>query len=65
MATELNRRTALILVGAGALSLARPLAAQDRALRLAFIPQENPDKLLGDIESIAGWLTDECLSKDL
>ncbi|MGB0506983.1 MAG: phosphate/phosphite/phosphonate ABC transporter substrate-binding protein [Pikeienuella sp.] len=26
-------------------------------LTLAFIPQENPDKLLGDIETITGWLS--------
>ena len=28
-------------------------------LRLAFIPQENPDKLLGDIEAITAWLASE------
>jgi len=37
-------------------SLATPLVAQDATLRLAFIPQENPEKLLGDIEAITGWL---------
>lgn len=59
MAIHLNRRTMLALTGAGAVSLATPLAAQDTALRLAFIPQENPEKLLGDIEAISGWLASE------
>ena len=34
------------------------LAAIDR-LTLAFIPQENPDKLVGDIEVITGWLSEK------
>ncbi|MEN8676547.1 MAG: phosphate/phosphite/phosphonate ABC transporter substrate-binding protein [Alteriqipengyuania sp.] len=55
----MNRRTMLALAAAGAVSLATPLAAQDTALRLAFIPQENPEKLLGDIEAISGWLASE------
>ena len=59
MAIHMNRRTMLALAGAGAVSLATPLAAQDTALRLAFIPQENPEKLLGDIEAISGWLASE------
>ena len=59
MAIHLNRRTMLALAGAGAVSLATPLAAQDTALRLAFIPQENPEKLLCDIEAITGWLASE------
>ena len=59
MAIHLNRRTMLALAGAGAVSLATPLAAQDTALRLAFIPQENPEKLLGDIEAITGWLSEQ------
>ncbi len=44
--------TAFALVGAPALAQAQPL-------RLAFIPQENPEKLLGDIEVITAWLSDE------
>jgi phosphonate transport system substrate-binding protein len=56
MAIHMNRRT---MLAAGAVSLATPLAAQDTALRLAFIPQENPEKLLGDIEAISGWLASE------
>ncbi len=59
MAIHLNRRTVLILGGASAVTLATPLAAQDDRLRLAFIPQENPEKLLGDIEAITGWLASE------
>ncbi|EAQ23314.1 phosphate/phosphite/phosphonate ABC transporter substrate-binding protein [Salipiger marinus] len=59
MAIHMNRRTMLALASAGAVSLATPLAAQDTALRLAFIPQENPEKLLGDIEAITGWLASE------
>ena len=59
MAIHMNRRTMLALAAAGAVSLATPLAAQDTALRLAFIPQENPEKLLGDIEAITGWLASE------
>ena len=34
------------------------LAAIDR-LTLAFIPQENPDKLVGDIEVITSWLSEK------
>jgi phosphonate transport system substrate-binding protein len=59
MAIQVNRRTAVMLAGASALALGTPLVAQDRALRLAFIPQENPEKLLGDIEAITGWLAEE------
>ena len=32
----------------------RPAFAQSDRLRLAFIPQENPEKLLGDIDAISG-----------
>ena len=59
MAMHVNRRTALLLASASAMSLATPLTAQDVRLRLAFIPQENPEKLLGDIEAITGWLASE------
>lgn len=59
MAIPMNRRTALILSGASAMTLATPLVALDRRLRLAFIPQENPEKLLGDIEVVTAWLADE------
>lgn len=59
MRAEPNRRTILMLSGAGLMSLATPLLSQNRALRLAFIPQENPDKLLGDIQAITEWLSTE------
>ena len=55
----LTRRNMLALASAGAISLASPLIAQDTPLRLAFIPQENPDKLLGDIEAITRWLSEQ------
>lgn len=55
----MNRRTALFLSAASALALATPLFAQESPLRLAFIPQENPEKLLGDIKAVTAWLADE------
>ncbi len=59
MQVRLNRRSLLALSAAGALSLGTPLAAQETSLRLAFIPQENPDKLLGDIAAITNWLAEQ------
>lgn len=59
MPIHLNRRSVLLLASAGILALATPLIAQDRVLRLAFIPQENPEKLLGDIEAVTAWLSAE------
>jgi phosphonate transport system substrate-binding protein len=47
--------TALAIVAGGA---GRP-AAQQEVLKLAFIPQENPEKLLGDIDLITDYLADE------
>ena len=57
MKAQLTRRT-LLTTGVGSLLATHPLPALTQAspLRLAFIPQENPDKLLGDIEAISGWL---------
>lgn len=55
----MNRRTVLFLSAASALALATPLLAQESPLRLAFIPQENPEKLLGDIKAVTAWLADE------
>jgi phosphonate transport system substrate-binding protein len=52
----LNRRLFLAAASAG---LAFPAFAADQGLKLAFIPQENPEKLLGDIEVIAGWLSEQ------
>ena len=59
MQVRLNRRSLLALSVAGALSLGTPLAGQETSLRLAFIPQENPDKLLGDIAAITNWLAEQ------
>ncbi len=53
----LSRRNFLV---AAAASAALPvMAATDRGLKLAFIPQENPEKLLGDINVITGWLSEQ------
>ena len=51
----LRRRDFLSLA---ACALATPALAQDPTLKLAFIPQENPEKLLGDIETITAWLSE-------
>ena len=59
MQIRFDRRSVLALSAAAVLSLGTPLAAQEAGLRLAFIPQENPDKLLGDIAAITGWLSDQ------
>ncbi|MGH1332054.1 MAG: phosphate/phosphite/phosphonate ABC transporter substrate-binding protein [Paracoccaceae bacterium] len=56
---RLNRRNLLILASAGLAVQLTPALAQSAPLRLAFIPQENPDKLLGDIEIITTWLSSE------
>ena len=51
----LSRRTFL---ASAAASLSLPAMAQAaQELVLAFIPQESPDKLLGDIREITGWLS--------
>jgi len=59
MPVHLSRRTIIVLAGASGLALGTPLVAQGRVLRLAFIPQENPEKLLEDIEAITSWLAEE------
>lgn len=52
-----TRRTLLAAIALAPLPrLARAQGAG--GLTLAFIPQENPDKLLGDIEAIAAWLSE-------
>jgi phosphonate transport system substrate-binding protein len=51
----LNRRHFLAVSAAASLA---PLSARAAdGLTLAFIPQENPDKLLGDIQAITDWLS--------
>ncbi len=52
-------RRDLLMLAVVALGSGGVLLAQEQTLRLAFIPQENPDKLLGDIESITDWLSGE------
>ena len=55
---DLTRR-GFALSGAVALGLASTgLAAGKRGLTLAFIPQENPEKLIGDIKVISAWLSE-------
>lgn len=58
MTVRTTRRQMMLLAGASWAALAGPLRAQSPALRLAFIPQENPEKLLGDVETISGWLSE-------
>jgi len=41
-----------------ALSACRTLQADETQLKLAFVPQENPDKLLGDVTTIASILSE-------
>jgi len=54
----LSRRTVLQLAGATALVPAVG-RAQETGLTLALIPQENPEKLLGDIAVITAWLSEQ------
>lgn len=46
------------IASSSALLLGGPAWAATDRLTLAFIPQENPDKLVGDIEKITGWLSE-------
>lgn len=59
MASRLTRRHMTTLASACAFCLAAPAQAKSAELRLAFIPQENPEKLLGDIDAISAWLSQE------
>ncbi|WP_027245673.1 phosphate/phosphite/phosphonate ABC transporter substrate-binding protein [Leisingera daeponensis] len=52
----LSRRN-FLAVSAAALA-APALASAGEGLKLAFIPQENPEKLLGDIERVTSWLSE-------
>ena len=52
----LTRRT--LLAALAMAPLPRLALAQGAGLTLAFIPQESPDKLLGDIQAITGWLSE-------
>ncbi|UWQ44003.1 phosphate/phosphite/phosphonate ABC transporter substrate-binding protein (plasmid) [Leisingera aquaemixtae] len=51
----LSRRNFLAVSAA---ILAAPALAAGEELKLAFIPQENPEKLLGDIKAVTGWLSE-------
>ncbi|WIY23712.1 phosphate/phosphite/phosphonate ABC transporter substrate-binding protein [Parasedimentitalea psychrophila] len=53
----LSRRTLLASITALALTTSSALA-QD-TLKIAFIPQENPEKLLGDIDVITTWMGEQ------
>ncbi|MBI1495433.1 phosphate/phosphite/phosphonate ABC transporter substrate-binding protein [Halocynthiibacter styelae] len=53
----LNRRN--LLAGLAALALSAPAALAQDALKIAFIPQENPEKLLGDIDVITAWMGEQ------
>lgn len=55
---KLTRRSLIALAGAAVMSLQMGVpAAAGEGLTLAFIPQENPDKMLGDIERISAFLS--------
>ncbi len=60
-ASAIDRRSLLLagLAAAAALPLGARVARAERpdGLTLAFIPQENPEKLLGDIKAITPWLS--------
>ncbi len=58
-ASGLDRRSVLLAgLSAVAMSAGSGIAsAQKPGLVLAFIPQENPEKLLGDIKAFAPWLS--------
>jgi phosphonate transport system substrate-binding protein len=55
----LSRRSFAGCCAVLALAAVPAVAAEQQTLTLAFIPQENPEKLLGDIEVITDYLADE------
>ena len=57
MVPTLTRRR--LIAALPALALMPRAAAAEGTLTLAFIPQENPEKLIGDIEAITAWLSAE------
>lgn len=57
MRGQLTRRELTIMTAMSCVALGAPAFAKTPALRLAFIPQENPEKLLGDIKTITVWLS--------
>ena len=56
--SSLPRATAALTL-ASVLALPLAAAAAEDELILAFIPQENPEKLIGDVDAITTWLADE------
>lgn len=59
MATVLSRRSFAACCALAALAAGGRGLAAEETLTLAFIPQENPEKLLGDVEVITDWLAAE------
>ena len=62
MGANLDRRALLtggLAAAACATSLGRLAAKERKDLVLAFIPQENPEKLLGDIKAVSAYLGQE------
>lgn len=57
--TVIDRRTLLAAAAILTLQPALSFAQQREGLVLAFIPQENPEKLLTDAEVISAWLAEE------
>ena len=55
----MDRRSFLLAVAAVPFVVTHVSAQGRNDLVLAFIPQENPEKLLGDIDEIAEWLSKE------
>lgn len=53
----LNRR--VFLTSLTALALSTSVAFAQETLKIAFIPQENPEKLLGDIDVITSWMGEQ------
>jgi len=57
MTRTITRRTILSALPAAAMLPGLARASEDD-LTIAFIPQENPEKLLGDVDAITAWLTE-------
>lgn len=55
----IKRRSFLMGAAAASLMVSRAGAEGNDSLVLAFIPQENPEKLIGDIAVISEWMSDE------
>lgn len=53
----MNRRT--LMASFFALTVSTSTAWANDTLNIAFIPQENPEKLLGDIDVITTWMSDQ------